>query len=72
MPVRCELMPTGTIIVYPDAPGERKKVTIYARVSSADRKKDMESQASRLQEFAAGKWWTVASIVTEVGSGIYE
>jgi len=70
LPVRYEQMPTGTIIVYPEAPAERTKVTIYARVSSADQKEDLARQASRLKEFAAGNGWTVASVVDEVGSGL--
>jgi predicted site-specific integrase-resolvase len=34
-------MPSGTFIVYPEAPLERTRVAIYARVSSADQKEDL-------------------------------
>lgn len=70
LPVGAEQMPTGTIIVYPEAVSERTKVTIYARVSSADQKEDLSRQASRLKDYAAGNGWTVASVVDEVGSGL--
>lgn len=70
LPVRATQMPTGTIIVYPEAATERTKVTIYTRVSSADQKKDLARQAARLRGYASGNGWTVAAVVDEVGSGL--
>ncbi|MBU4357773.1 MAG: IS607 family transposase [Actinobacteria bacterium] len=70
LPVRAEQMPTGTIIVYPENPVEHGKVTIYARVSSADQKEDLARQISRLKDYAAAKGWTIASVAEEVGSGL--
>jgi putative resolvase len=70
LPIRAEQMPTGTIIVYPEAQRERTKVTIYARVSSHDQKADLVRQASHLKDFASGNGWTVAAVVDEVGSGL--
>jgi predicted site-specific integrase-resolvase len=61
--------PTGTILV--EAP-ERKEagVVLYARVSSADQKADLERQVVRLAAFAAEKRILVAKVVAEVGSGL--
>lgn len=70
LPIRAEQMPTGTIIVYPEAATARTKVTIYARVSSADQKEDLARQTARLKGYAAGNGWTVAAVVGEVGSGL--
>ena len=70
LPLRSEQMPSGTIIVYPEPPIERTRVTIYARVSSADQKEDLVRQASRLKDYATANGWSVASVVDEVGSGL--
>jgi len=70
LPVRYEQMPSGTIIVHPEAPAARTRVTIYARVSSADQKEDLVRQASRLKEYASANGWPVVSVVEEVGSGL--
>ncbi|MHB8894014.1 MAG: IS607 family transposase [Candidatus Geothermincolia bacterium] len=69
LPVRAAQMPTGTIIVYPETATERTKVTIYARVSSADQKEDLSRQSARLKDYAVCNGWTVAAVVDEVGSG---
>lgn len=70
LPVRYEQMPSGTIIVHPEAPAAQTRVTIYARVSSADQKEDLVRQASRLKEYASANGWPVVSVVEEVGSGL--
>lgn len=70
LPVRHEQMPSGTIIVYPEAPPAQGRVTVYARVSSADRKEDLARQASRLKDYASANGWPIASVVEEIGSGL--
>lgn len=62
---------TGTIIV-PDASIQAKPeyTIIYARVSSNDRKDQMDSQAERLKSFCIAKGWVVNEIVKEVASGM--
>ena len=53
--------------------GEEKKegkAAIYARVSSADQKADLDRQVARLLEFANSKGLAVAKAVTEIGSGL--
>jgi predicted site-specific integrase-resolvase len=49
---------------------ESKKVAVYARVSSAENKANLESQAERLVGYCVAKGDQVAKVVKEVGSGI--
>ena len=60
---------TGTIIirVQKDAP---KGIALYARVSSADQRDDLERQVERLKTYAVGKGYQVDKIVTEIASGL--
>src|SRR6516225_3315322 len=43
LPVPAEQMPTGTVIVHPQATAS-EPVALYARVSSADQKSDLDRQ----------------------------
>jgi predicted site-specific integrase-resolvase len=43
---------------------------LYARVSSADQREDLERQVQRLQAFAQEQDWTEVKVVTEIGSGL--
>jgi putative resolvase len=66
-------LPSGTIIVtVPEArPVTRpQKVAIYARVSSAEDRKNLDSQAERVADFCAARGWQVAKVVKECGSGV--
>src|SRR5258708_40335100 len=47
-----------------------RRVAIYARVSSAENKSNLESQAERLVAYCAARGYQVAKGVKEVGSGI--
>jgi predicted site-specific integrase-resolvase len=49
---------------------EAGKVAIYARVSSAENKSNLDSQAERLLAYAAAKGYQVAKVVKEIGSGV--
>lgn len=49
---------------------EPRKVVLYARVSSAGQKPDLENQLNYLKEFAAGRGITVDEILTDVGSAL--
>lgn len=46
------------------------RVAIYARVSSAENKSNLESQAQRLAAYCAARGYLVARVVKEVGSGV--
>jgi putative resolvase len=66
-------LPSGTVIVdVPTTPQiERsQKVAVYARVSSIEDWKNLESQAERVSAFCAARGWQVAKVVKECGSGV--
>src|SRR5215472_5900547 len=63
-----------TIIITEDqeAPAARtsERVVIYARVSSAENKPNLDAQAERLVASCAAKGYQVDKVVKEVGSGV--
>ena len=64
-------MDTGTIIVRePATSAEQLQVALYARVSSADQKEDLERQMQRLKDYAASKGYQVTKLVRELASGL--
>ncbi len=65
LPVPARQLPTGTILV--DEPTPHGRTVLYARVSSADQKEDLERQVRRLEEFAREQGWADFEVVTEVG-----
>lgn len=69
LPLRAEQLPTGTIIVHPTET-KQQGVALYARVSSADQKADLDRQLARLSEYAAGQRLLVIESVREIGSGL--
>jgi putative resolvase len=48
------------------------KRRIYARVSSADQKEDVERQMQRLKDYAAAKGYQVTETVSELASGLHD
>ncbi len=64
-------MDTGTIIVRePATSAEQLQVALYARVSSAGQKEDLERQMQRLKDYAASKGYQVTKMVSELASGL--
>lgn len=68
-------MKSGTVIVEFDPNKEEgipstNKAAIYARVSSAENKPNLDSQAERLTQYATAKGYQVVRVVKEVGSGL--
>ncbi len=67
---------TGTVIVdyTPDQILHKGRpsdmVAIYARVSSTEKKAELDAQADRLIHYAAAKGYRVTHVVKEIGSGI--
>jgi predicted site-specific integrase-resolvase len=61
---------TGTIIVRDPVQSVAGGVALYARVSSADQKRDLERQTQRLRDDAASKGYVVARAVSEIASGL--
>lgn len=70
LPVPAEQLRTGTIIVHQPVASVASGVALYARVSGADQKADLERQLSRLTEFAVSKKMCITDAVKEVGSGM--
>jgi len=64
----------GGLIVVGDlterAFAHRGKTAIYARVSSADQKSDLDRQVSRVTTWATSNGHSIDSVVTEVGSAL--
>lgn len=69
LPVPSRQIPTGTILVD-CAPAHDEGAILYARVSSASQKADLERQLVRLVQFAGQERLTVTGTVTEIGSGL--
>ena len=64
-------MDTGTIIIRePATSAEQLQVALYARISSADQKEDLERQMQRLKDYAASKGYQVTKMVSEQASGL--
>lgn len=70
LPVPARQMPTGMIIVDVPAREGATNVVLYARVSSADQKADLDRQVARLATFASEQGLRVAKVVAEVGGGL--
>jgi putative resolvase len=63
--------PTGTIIVFDDEPQPTShKTAIYARVSSAEHKENLERQAERLTQYCIVRGYQVTQVVKEIASGV--
>jgi len=65
---------TGKLILVGDlaksaAPGPRRTV-VYARVSSADQRGDLDRQVARVVSWATAHGYSVDRVVTEVGSAL--
>jgi predicted site-specific integrase-resolvase len=69
LPAECEQLATGTVLVRVQS-HEPHMVALYARVSSADQKADLDRQLARLVEFAAREKLVVADSAAEIGSGL--
>ncbi len=62
--------PTGTILVDEPREAESGGVALYARVSSCDRRDDLDRQTGRLAAWATARGLGVTATVAEVGSGL--
>lgn len=68
LPVPARQLPTGTILV--EEPNPQGRTVLYARVSSADQKDDLQRQVQRLEAFAREQSWADFDVVAEIGSGL--
>ena len=66
--------PSGTILVpeveQKEIVNNIKKCIIYTRVSSSENKLNLNTQASRLEEFAEKNGLIITEIIKEIGSGV--
>lgn len=69
LPVAAEQTKTGTILIKEELL-QPNAVAIYARVSSADQKNDLNGQVCRLVTYANQNGYVVSQTVTEIGSGL--
>lgn len=70
LPVPSKQLPNGTIIIEESAQQNVNTVAIYARVSSADQKKDLDRQVARLVLFANERGLSISKTFMEIGSGL--
>jgi len=63
---------SGSILVdIPEEISEKPEyVVVYARVSSSENKKNLDSQAERVAAFCNANGWIVDEIIKECGSGL--
>src|SRR3989442_11985487 len=58
-------MPSMSIPAVARSPSVTMRVAIYARISTADKDQDPETQLLPLREFAAAQGWAVAGVFTD-------
>jgi len=64
-------LPSGTIIIEEEDNSKPDLVAcIYARVSSAENKDNLERQAQRLTDYAIARGYKIYKVVKEIGSGL--
>lgn len=64
-------LPSGTVVVDEVVESSKPEyVIVYARVSSSENKSNLDSQATRLQQFCEAKGWVVNEVVKECASGL--
>ncbi len=62
-------LPTGTVIVQ-EHTNPLPKVAVYARVSSAEMKGTLDTQAERLVQYCEAKGYQIGLVVKEIASGV--
>lgn len=66
-----EQLPSGTIIVNEEQESKiSDKVVLYARISSSENKKNLDTQLERLKSYASAKGYIVSKEIKEIGSGL--
>ena len=69
--LKAHQLPTGTIIVEEERPSILPdSVAIYVRVSSSEKRGNLDSQAERLTQYAIARGYRIYRVVKEVGSGV--
>jgi putative resolvase len=61
---------SGTILIDDDLPPENIPTYIYCRVSSYNKKADLDRQADRCIEFCGNNGWQIEKVIKEIASGM--
>ena len=61
---------TGSIFVEIEDEPKVKGIALYSRVSSSQNKSNLDSQQTRLENYAAAKGYNILHNVKEIGSGL--
>lgn len=69
LPVKAWKTPSGMILVDPKSP-QNLPTVVYARVSSREKRGDLERQVERCLEFCRSRGWEVSRVVKEIASGM--
>lgn len=69
LPIPSQKLDTGTILVFPENNLELKTY-IYARVSSNNKKDDLDRQVNRCVDFCNSRGYVVEKIIKEIASGM--
>lgn len=65
-----KVLPTGTIVILDDVKSKPDYTVVYARVSSSQNKKNLDTQASRCTSFCNAKGWGTKEVIKECASGL--
>ena len=70
LPVQARRVGGLVLVGETPGPGNAGIAAVYARVSSADQKADLDRQVARVTAWATGRGITVGRVVTETGSAL--
>lgn len=70
MPCSWEKTPSGSILVHPEEKDGKLPTYTYSRVSSHDKKDDLQRQVQRCASFCEANGWAVEKQFKEVASGM--
>jgi predicted site-specific integrase-resolvase len=71
LPVKAIQLETGTILVEEDKPETKEeRVVVYCRVSNHSRKKEIEYQVERCEEYCRAKGYSISKVYKEIASGM--
>lgn len=70
LPVKAIKTPSGSILVQLEENIYPENVVIYCRVSSREKKDDLERQINRCKDFCSAKGYIVANVYKEIASGM--
>ena len=70
LPGKITQLPTGTILIDDSLPSKNLPTYIYCRVSSYNKKEDLDRQEARCIHFCEQNGWQIEKVIKEVASGM--